>query len=425
MDNPSVPSRPGQPDPAAITLGTGWLMPAAIVTFVLATGYLPAHAKGAPGFGALLALVATLYAAGLVIAAPRLARSAILRLAGRPFRVVLLGAGDDALTDPGVAGRWRLLAIATGGAVSLLVLLAALRLASVVSVDAYPHALAAVAASVALLSALGTLVPAPPFVGWSLLLTVLDLTGATPRARIRRAARAGRLVATPAIAAAAALGTLLDPWMAIPLGLLAVAHVWHATTLEVGRDSLQRFLEAHTVGDLARPPLLRVRPDDIIATATLGGRGARGAVFVEDDRSLVGAIGTRRLIRTLGDRRAGVAWRTSMVPVAQLPWRRRNEPAGCVIEALHASGVVLVLNERETWAIEEDDLFDQAAAWVRATDPPGRQHASGATRASRVSSDTGPHCQQPIRDGLRSLSRTPQARLIRVLQDVLMRGRMA
>ena len=375
MEHPALPAQTGHAGSRAVSLGNGWLMPAALIAFLLAAVYLPAHRDSAPGVSGLIALIAALYAAGMVIAAPRLARGAVLRIAGQPFRVVLLGGGEDEIGDPGVPGRLRLLAIAVGASVSLVLFVAGLQLASRAAVGSYPHAVATVAANVALISALGTLVPSPPFVGWSLALTVLDMAG-TPRAtRIRTAARLGRFVATPFIIGAAALATRLDPWMAIPLGLLGIAHVWHSTDVEVGGDTLARFLDAHTVGDLARPPMLRVGPDDLVTRDTLGGRGDRGAVFVEERHFVVGAIGTHRL-RSAGaghGRRAETPWRATMVPVARLSWLHGSEPATRVPDALRPSGVVLVIIESEIWAIEEDDLFDQAAAWAR-----GRRRAPSA-----------------------------------------------
>ena len=390
MEQQAVPPPAGLPASAAISLGSGWLMPAALVTFLLATVYLPAHQDGASGIAGIVALAAALYAAGLVIAAPRLARSAVLRLAGRRFRVVLIGIGEDELGDPSIAGRWRMLAIAAGATVSLLTVVAALLLASRAPASAYPHAVAAVAANVALFSALGTLVPAPPFVGWSLVLTVLDLAGTPRAARLRRAARVGRVLATPLLVAGATLLAPLDPWMAIPLGALAVVYVWRATDLAVGRDALARFLEAHTVGQLARPPILRVRPDDAMTPPTLARRRPGGAVFVEGNGFLVVAIGTHRLRRagTGSEGRPGAAWRSVMVPLARLPWLERSEPATSLTEVLRASGVVLVAAAGEIRAVEEDALLDQAAAWSRGgTNPSARRGAPPVTLAAEGSSD--------------------------------------
>ncbi len=188
MEQPSRPLQPERPGGPSISIGTGWLLPAALVTFIVATGYLPAHGEGAPAPDALLALAAALYVAGLAIVAPRAVRALVLRLAGEPVRLVLLGTTGDELSDPRIAARWRLLAILSGALVALLTLLASVAFGSASASETYRHAIAMVAANVALLVVLGSVVPAPPYVGWSLLLTILDGIGVARTSRARRAA---------------------------------------------------------------------------------------------------------------------------------------------------------------------------------------------------------------------------------------------
>ncbi len=356
----------------SVSVGHGWLMPAALVTFFLATAYLPAHEPGAPGIDALIALLAALYAAGLGVAAPRLARAVVLRLVGQPIRVVLLGATGDELSDAQIAARWRLAAIAAGGVAALVALSIATALVVASPTESYRHAIAVASANVALLVGIGTVAPAPPFVGWSLVLAILDGLGVARATRTPRAAALARGIAIPLILGVALLAAPLDPWMTLPLALLALAYVWYATTIAIGRDGLDRFLEAHRVADLARPPIRRVAREEQVPAEFLADRRSRGAVFVERAGFLIGAIGTHRLRWAAGPGRAtGASWAAAMVPVAQLRWLHVSDPATRVRDALRAGGVALVIVGSEIQAIEEDDLFDQAAAWVRSdTTPP-------------------------------------------------------
>ncbi len=359
----------------SISVGSGWIAPAALVAIIVATAYLPAHQQGPFGVATVIALMATLYSVAVIVALPRLLRALVLRLAGRPFHVVLLGATGEELDDPGTPARWRMTAILAGTVAAVLAALASLWLAVGAPPDGYGHAIAVVSADTATLVALGTLVPAPPFVGWSLVLAVVDAAGVPRASRAKRAAGLARAIGTPLILAATTLATLADPLMALPLGLVLVAYVWRSTAVAVGREALVRFLEAHRVGDLVRPPIARVRPDDPIPSGLFAEAGPRGAVFVERGGFLVGAIGTHRLRHAADRLRSDGTWAGSMAPVAALSWLDASEPATRVLQAIRALGVVLVLVDAEIQAIEEDDLFEQAAAWSRGGTSPARREA--------------------------------------------------
>ncbi|MBI3747308.1 MAG: hypothetical protein HY262_00440 [Chloroflexi bacterium] len=196
---PSHSEQPGGP----ITVGSGWLWPAAVVAIYVALFYVPGHSPASGGSEDLVATIGALYVVALSVVGVRLLRGVILRAGGGHEAIVLLGRGPDPLTSGTIQPRWRLTAVAAGLLAPGAAAVAAWQLAAAADPTTYAHAIASLALSVNVVIAAGTLIPAPGFPGWALLLGIVDSAGVPPGLRVRRAARIARrtrqLVSSPPI----------------------------------------------------------------------------------------------------------------------------------------------------------------------------------------------------------------------------------
>lgn len=344
-----------------VTLGSGWQVPAAIVTVIVVLLYLPAHGGSTGSLDGLMAAIAGLYVVGLSVAGTRLVRGLILRAGGAREPIALLGRGPDVLASAAIRPAWRLAGLGAGIVAPLAAVVLAMASAGAAAPDSYPHAVASLALAVNAVIAAGAVIPAPGYSGWALLLALVDAAGATADTRVARAARLARLAGSPILVAGGILAALLgDPMLSV-LGLFLGFTAWRHTRLAVEQDAIMRFLASHTAGDVARPITHRVSADEP-AERLVGRPGAQAAVWaVEAGRAVLGAIGPRQLadLRGRPGRRCGEA----MVPLGSLGLIAQSAPATAILPDLVRHGVVLVAGPDGLGSMDPDSLREQVRIW--------------------------------------------------------------
>lgn len=346
-----------------VIFGSGWVWPASIVIVFVALMYLPAHLPSSGGIDQLTATVASLYVVGLSVAAPRLLRGVIVRAGGNRDPIVLLGRGPDPLIGNSVRARWRLTASAGSCAASLMTALVAALLTVGADPATYAHAVGGLAVGVNLVIAAAILVPVPGFAGWTLLLGLVDAAGVPPDRRVRSAARLARFVGVPMLLtvgiAVVSLGNLILAPVSFVLALLA----WTQSGAAAARDAAVRFLAGHRAGELARPVMSRVDPDEPLDDLIACRRRANAVTIVEASDGVLGAIGPKQIAER-GVATRGERCRDVMVPLVELRPQPATAPAADLLPLLAGHGFALVGLPDGLGYVEESDLATQIRIWV-------------------------------------------------------------
>lgn len=341
-----------------LALGAGWVLPAAVVALVVLLIYLPAHhASLGPGDG-LVAGLGALYVIGLSVVLPRLVRGGILRAAGSREPIVLLGGGADPLVTAAIRPRWRLVAIAAGALVSTAAALGSAALVGVAEDATYAHALVSLALGANVVVAVAAAVPIPGFIGWALLLALVDAAGVRADQRIRRAVRIAQTLGFPGFLLAGTGAALLgDPMMAM-IGFLLAMFTWTRAEVAVGHDVIARFLASHVVGEVARAGASHADADEPVADLVGRLRDTGVVTLVETSGALVGAIGPRQLAAR--DRiRRGQRCSDLMVPLSKLPLLPATTSAAGLPSRLGRHGFALVRGSPRIAYVEANDLLER------------------------------------------------------------------
>lgn len=358
MDTPSVPGD-GRPSAAGlVAVGPGWVGPAVFVALMLSLVYLPSHHASPRAVDGLVAAVAALYVVGLSVALVRLARGALMRVAGSPRPIVVLGQGPDTIADPRIPAGWRLAAVLAGTLVAAVGAGVSGWLGMQADDATYAHALAnlGLAANLALAGAI--LVPAPGFAGWALLVAIVDMAGTPIDARIPRTARLARAMGIPVVLLVGLTAFVLRDPMLVLLAVMLTMLIANRTGLAVGQDAISRFLAGRVAGDLARPIIGYADAAEAVDTVLM--RLPAGAVVTAVDVSgaLVGAVGPAQLAGR-GREHRGQRVSEVMVGLAQLPLLAASTAAGDLWPMLARHGFVLVRADDGLAYIEANDLLAQ------------------------------------------------------------------
>ena len=336
-----------------MSLGRGWLWPAAVAIALLALSYLPAHGVR----GGLDLLASTAAAIGLLalsVAGPRVVRRQVLR---DRHPLVLLGAGTTSLDRPDRPAGRRLLAIAAAASVSALAVWATALLASSLPAERSAHAISLIVLSANAWLLLSNFITAPPLGGWSMLLALLDAAGTPAHRRLARARRVGRIgvlaVAILLAATAVAIGHLLLLLVATMLAWYG----WIATAVVETDDALGRYLVGRRVGDLLRPVASQFDADEPVSEV-VGTRRPTDVALVFNRAGLAGAIGPRQV----ASHRAGaqsLPCEEVMVPIGQLSIVPATAPATEMLPLLGRHGFVVGWSACGFGYVEEHDLMDR------------------------------------------------------------------
>ncbi len=362
MNSTSAPP-PGEQAGRKVSLGPGWLLPAALASVFVVLLYVPAHNPSTSGIDGLIAAMAILYVLGLSLTTPRLLRGAILRSGGSRDPIVLLGRGPDALTAESIRARWRLAAVAVSTVTSLAATLVAARLALVADPASYPHAVASLALGVNVAIAAGALVPAPGFTGWALVLGLVDASGARPDRRVGRAARLARFVGVPIMLTVGVAAALFGDPMFLVISFMFALITWTQTTVVVGQDATARFLAGHCAEDLIRPIINHVDPEETLDGLLARPRANCVVTIVEVHGCVLGAIGPRQIASRVSGSRSDRC-REVMVPIAALRPLAASSPAADLVPRLGRYGFALVAGPDGLGYVEVSDLATQIRIWV-------------------------------------------------------------
>jgi hypothetical protein len=361
MNTSIAPRRGGQGD-RALTLGSGWAWPAVLATLFVVLVYVPSHPSRG-GMDEAAASLALIYILGLSLMTPRLLRGVILRYGGGRDPIVLLGRGPEMLTAASIRARWRLAAVTASTAASLGATIVAARLADTANPASYQHGVAALAFGVNLVIAAGILVPAPGFAGWGLLLGLVDGTGAGPDRRLRRAARIAKNVGVPIILAVGVAAALVGDPMFLVIVLLLALMTWTQSTAVVGRDATARFLARHRAGEIVRPIMRHVDPDETLDVLLAFPRPDRVVTTVEVDGCVLGAVGPRQ-VAVAGSVGGRAPCRDVMIPLAALRPLPASSPAADLLPMLGAYGFALVTGPDGLCYVEVSGLVTQIRIWM-------------------------------------------------------------
>jgi hypothetical protein len=346
-----------------VAFGSGWVGPAVVVSMFVVLLYVPAHNPSTSGIDGLIAAMAILYVLGLSLTTPRLLRGVILRFGGSHDPIVLLGRGPDALTAESIRARWRLAAVAVSTVTSLAATFVAARLTVTADPASYQHAVASLALGVNLAIAAGSLVPAPGFTGWALLLGLLDASGVKPDRRVGRAARMAQFVGVPIMLTLGVAAALFGYPMFLVIGFVFALITWTQSTVVVGQDATARFLAGHRAADLVRPIINHVDPEETLDGLLARSRANRVVTIVEVDGSVLGAIGPRQIAgRASGSH--GDRCREVMVPIAALRPLAGSSPAADLLPRLGGYGFALVTGPDGLGYVEVSDLATQIRIWI-------------------------------------------------------------
>lgn len=369
-------TRPVSPNveqrPTWLTLGSGWLWPVAFGAAIVALFFVPGHNPAASGGDDLVATVAVLYVVGLIVIGVRLIRGVILRAGGSRDPIVLLGRGPDPLLAAAIRPRWRLAAIAAGLAATLTGVFISNRLAALAEATSSAHLIAGLALIVSAVIAVGSLIPAPGFSGWALVLGIVDGAGTRPDRRIRRAAILARSIGMPIlVAAGVAAGLLGDPMLMLIAFYLAFV-TWSGSQAATAQDDAARFMAAHGAGEVARPLVDHAQGDERIVDLMARLRTDIAVVAVEGvGGSVLGAIGPRQLA-TRNDTNHDHRCSDAMVPLASLRLLASASPAIDLLPEIARHGFALVREPEGLGYVEKSDLARQIRIWLALGDRGGR-----------------------------------------------------
>lgn len=344
-----------------LTIGPGWLMPTAIVGFLVGAVYLPAHHMS-PRSEAGVAFLAALYVVGLITIVWRTARGVVVRLGGNTEPIAVLGRGGNALTDPAIPPRWRLAAITASSGLALLIALAALGVAGSVAEPSFPHAIARLAGWTGMGLALAPMVPTPAFPGWPVLVAIVDLRGGIPQDRIWRAARLARraafLIAMVLMMTSVGLADPKFLLAGVAIGLLT----WARSAAVVEADDLMSFVVSRSAADVAKAITVRAEPDDRVADV-LARLSVRDAVAtVEVGGGIVGVVG-RRQAWDKGLAGLERTCREAMTPLSDVYLVPASAQAAALLPHLARHGFALVRSDGGLSVVGSDDLGQQIRIW--------------------------------------------------------------
>lgn len=345
----------------SVTLGRGWLWPAAVATALLALVYLPGHGLR-DGLDLLASTASALGLLGLSVAVPRAARRLILRDGGP---LVLFGAARASLDRRDVAPARRLLAIAASAGISALAVWAVAILAASLPVERSAHAVSLIVLGVNAWLVVSNLVTAPPAGGWSLLLALLDALGTPAHRRLARARRIGRAGAVAAALLLASLAVALGHITLLLVATLLAWYGWIATAVAEADEVLTGFLDRRRVGELLRPVSSQLDTDEPVSEL-IAVRRPTEVALVFSRAGLVGAIGPRQLGALSGEA-AQLPSERVMVPLRELSIVPATAPATELLPLLGRHGFVLGWTAGTLGYVEEHDLLDRVllAADVR------------------------------------------------------------
>ena len=346
-----------------ITLGSGWLWPAAFVAILVALLYVPSHNPRVGESDDLVTTIGALYVVALSVIAVRLVRGVVLRAGGSREPIVLLGGGPDPLVSAAIRPRWRVAAVAAGVTVSVAGAVLAARLAAVADPASSAHTIASLALGANAIIAARVLVPTPGFPGWALVLALVDAAGASLDRRVRQAARVAQSIGVPvSLAAGIAAGVLGDP-MLMFLGFVLGFLTWTGSQAAAAQDAAGRFLGTHFAGEVARPLVTSAAADEPIGDLVARLTTDYAVVTVEAGGGVLGAIGPRQLAlpaATVSGNRCG----DMMVPLTSLRLLGPVSPAADVLPEIGRYGFALVRSRDGLAYVEASDLARQIRIWV-------------------------------------------------------------
>jgi YHS domain-containing protein len=382
MQTPAPTLRP----PRTLTLGRGWLLPAGLVALILAGSYLPAHGVA----GLLNIAAATIVALGLVaasLAAPRWIRGVVT---GRSGSLPLLGSEPLGYVEPTATARRRVVAVALGAAVSAAGTAAFAMLLVTTDPVTAAHAVMVIAlyANVALL--LSNVTPVPPWLGWQLLLALVDARGVAAEDRVDRAVPIARGVITAEAAAVAAVAASSSDWMLLVLAAWLVGQGWMQTAIARADNAIHRYLTVRRLGDVARELSTTASPDEPALLAATRRPSDRALIAVMDGDGFLGAIGPRQAA-AVPPTAPGTACGDVMIPVERIELLRPEAPAASALAQLNRFGFALVTSTGRLSYVEVDDLLQRIqmnAAVVQAVR--ADSHASAPKKNPKPQGKGGP-----------------------------------
>ena len=267
------------------------------------------------------------------------------------------------LTSASIRARWRLAAVAASTAASLAATFVAARLAVATDPSSYQHGVVVLAFGANLAIAAGTLVPAPGFTGWALLLGLVDAVGVRPDRRVGRAARLAQFVGVPIMLAVGVAAALVGDPMFLVIAFVLALITWTQSTAVVGRDATAQFLAGHRAGEIVRPIMSHVDPEETLDGLLACPRADRVVTIVEADGGVLGAIGPRQIAGRASVSR-GERCREVMVPLAALRPLAASSPAADLLPRLGGYGFALVTGPDGLGYVEVSDLATQIRIWV-------------------------------------------------------------
>lgn len=359
----SVGPQQGDPASGPVTLGSGWLWPAAFVAAFVAFLYLPGHNPSSTGSDDLVPTIAALYVVGLSVVGVRVVRGIILRAGGSHEPIALLGRGPDPLISTAIRPRVRLVAVAAGAIAPVLAAVITARFAGLADPTTNAHAIAGLALSANAVIAAGVLIPAPGFMGWALLLGIVDAAGARSDQRVRQAARVVQSVGVPVLLAAGVAAAVLGGPMLMPLGFVLAIVTWSGSQAAVGQDAAARFLAAHTAGEVARPVTNDASPDEPIGDLVARLRTDHDVVTVASGGGVLGALGPGQL-GARGVVKREVRCADVMVPLVSLRLLSLVSPSVELLPELARHGFALVNSPDGLGYVEVSDLRRQIRIWI-------------------------------------------------------------
>lgn len=360
-----------------IAIGPGWLLPASITFSFVALIYLPAHGT-VPDMRGLIASASALYVVGIAVVVPRLIRGIMPRKAGSSDPIVILGRGAGVIDRRDLAPRWRLAALAAGLFASAAMMVIAMRLVTEAATGSYPHAISNLVLATSATLVLGAIAPLPGLGGWTALLAIADLRGASAARRVAFAARGARLAAVLLAFVVTVVGISIGDPVSIPMGVALGVIVWASAGAAAGRDVAEQFFARHTAHELAKPLTTVHLADERLAALDSQG-DTQAALVVDLDGAIQGAIGPRQIRSAL---RSGPTHRCvdAMIPLHRLTIHRGSAAATVLIVDLAGQGFAVVRDDAGIVVADAADVGRQVRVWSLLGEWGRRSHADTASQ---------------------------------------------